>query len=105
MQLQIHIHHHHHYPADEEILSLLRSIDQRTVAMATDLTRITTEVTEMSDAVDGAVALLNELAQIIRDNATDPAALNALADQLDSKGTALAEAIAANTPAAPDPTP
>ncbi len=103
MKLEIHI--HHHTVDAKAILAMLDRIDKRTTTMATDLTRITSEVTEMSDAVDGAVALLGELAQMIRDNATDPAALNALADQLDSKGTELAEAVTANTPAEPDPAP
>lgn len=71
--------------------------------MRTDLTRITAEVTEMSNAVDSAVALLADLSQQIRDNATDPAALNALADALDAKGNELGEAIVANTPEAPAP--
>lgn len=100
IQAEIHIHHH---GSDAEILSLLRRIDQRTLHMATDLSRITSEVTEIGTAVDSAVALLGELAQLIRDNATDPAALNALADTLDSKGNELAAAVVANTPADPEP--
>lgn len=84
-------------------MTLLRRIDQRIETIMTDLTRITDEVTQMSSAVDSAIALLAELAQIIRDNATDPDALNALADELDNKGTALADAVVANTPEAPTP--
>lgn len=104
--MRIRIEHHHYFHTDQsaEILSVLNRIDERTAEMATDLTRITTEVTEMSSAVDSAVALLGELAQLIRDNATDPAALNALADTLDQKGTALADAVVANTPASDPPT-
>lgn len=98
MKLEIHI--HHHTVDGAAILAVLDRIDQRTLHMATDLSRITSEVTEIGTAVDSAVALLGELAQLIRDNATDPAALNALADTLDSKGNELAAAVVANTPEA-----
>jgi hypothetical protein len=63
-----------------------------------DLTRLTQEVSEVSGAVDSAVVLLGQLAQLIRDNATNPAELEALAAQLDAKGTELADAVVANTP-------
>jgi len=65
-----------------------------------DLTRLTAEVAESGTVVDSAVTLLGQLSQLIRDNATDPVALNALADQLDAQQTALAAAVVANTPAA-----
>lgn len=99
MKLRIEVHHYHH-AADTELLSAMRRIEQRIIEMSTDLTRITTEVSEMSTVVDSAVALLGDLSQRIRENATDPAALNALADTLDNKANALAAAVAANTPAA-----
>ena len=66
--------------------------------MAGELARLQTEVTEMSGAVDSAIMLINGLAQQIRDLATDPAALNALADSLDSKANELAAAVVANSP-------
>ena len=99
--ISIHI---HHYGTSQESLEILRRIDQRTLQLMTDLTRLTSEVTEIGTTVDSAVALLGQLAQLIRDNATDPAALNSLADSLDSKGNELAAAVVANTPEAP-PTP
>lgn len=64
-----------------------------------DLTRLTAEVTETTTAIDSAIVLLGQLADLIRANATDPAALDALADQLDTEGNALAAAVVANTPA------
>lgn len=100
MKLRIEVHHFHHSAHEDEILALLKRIDQRTIQMSADLTRISAEVSEISTVTDSAIALLNDLSQRIRDNATDPAALNALADALDSKGNALAAAVAANTPAA-----
>jgi uncharacterized protein YoxC len=82
----------------------LEVIHQQGVIMAGELARLQTEVTEMSGVVDSAIVLINGLAQQIRDLATDPAALAALADELDAKANALAAAISANTaPPAPEP--
>ena len=66
--------------------------------MSAELDRLTTEVSETKTVVDSAIALLGQLAQLIRDAASDPAAINALADELDAKSNELAEAVAANTP-------
>lgn len=69
--------------------------------MAADLTRLTAAVERDSTVNQSAITLLNSLSQLIRDNATDPAALTALADQLDAQQQALADAVVANTPAQP----
>lgn len=68
------------------------------------------QVSENTDVTASASALLDQLAQIIRDNATDPAALAALADRITSasgaeasSNAALAAAVSANTPATPAP--
>jgi hypothetical protein len=87
----IEVHVHVHLPGLETVMA--------------DLTRLTNEVSENTSAVQSAIALLGNLAQEIRDNAADPEALNALADQLDADGTALAVAVAENTPAAEQPPP
>ena len=68
-----------------------------------DLTDITREVQETQDAEQSAIVLLNSLAEQLRAAATDPAAIAALANQLDSNANALAAAVVANTPAAPTP--
>ena len=94
------------HSADEsEILDRLGRISDRVDLLLTEagkmsaeLDRLTAEVTEMGAVVDSAVTLINGLAQQIRDLATDPAALNGLADELDAKANALAAAVAANTP-------
>lgn len=67
--------------------------------MSAELDRLTSEVGEMKTAQQSAIALLRKLAQLIRDSAGDPAALKALADDLDSQGTELAAAVVENTPA------
>lgn len=69
----------------------------------TDLSQITAEVQQNGDVIESAKALLGSLAQQVRDLSTDPAALQALADQLDAQSNDLASAVAANTPAMPNP--
>lgn len=96
-----------HAVNESEVFRRLRTIEQslstiiqQGANMAGELERLQTEVTEMSSAVDSAIALIGGLAQQIRDlvAAGDPAALTALADSLDSKANELAAAVVANTP-------
>lgn len=94
-----------HSSDESEILDQLGRISDQVdlllteaTKMAGELARLQTEVAEMAGVVDSAVALINGLAQQIRDLATDPAALTALADSLDSKAGELAAAVVANTP-------
>ena len=61
------------------------------------------EATEAVTVQASAAVLINTLAQFIRDNANDPAALLAKANELDASSTALQDAIVANTPAEPPP--
>ena len=70
--------------------------------MSQELDNLTQKVQESTTVEESAIALLNDLGQRIRDLADDPAALNALADQLDQEKTKLADAVAANTIAAPE---
>jgi len=59
---------------------------------------------EMSESVTvqaSAGVLISSLAQFLRDNADDKAAILAKADELDGSNAALQAAIVANTPAAP----
>lgn len=90
-------------PIGDRLTSIEQKLDQVLAQGATqmaDLTNITTEVTEISSVVDSAVALIGNLADQIRANATDQTALNDLANSLDAKAAELGAAIAANTPAA-----
>lgn len=73
-----------------------------------DLSTLTSEVQENSDVIASAVSLINGIAAQLAAAATDPAAIAALADQLNTSANELAAAVAANTPAAapaPAPTP
>jgi hypothetical protein len=64
----------------------------------TDLTNITQEVQECTSVMSSAVTLIEGLAAKIEELKNDPAALQALADQLDAQSNALAAAVQANTP-------
>lgn len=94
--------------AHQETMEMLRHmhehllhIERRIKRMANEVDRIESEVTEISGAVDSATALLAKLADLIRNNANDPARLNKIADDLDAKGNALAAAVVANDPDTP----
>jgi ABC-type transporter Mla subunit MlaD len=87
--------------ADEQ--ALLHNVEERTIAMSAETERLTASVASLTTVEQSAVTLLGQLAQLVRDNATDPAALNALADSIDADANDLASAVTANTPAAPAP--
>lgn len=63
--------------------------------MATDLTPLTEAVTKTTGVEDSAVVFIQGLAQKIEQLKTDPIALQGLADTLNAKAQALADAIAA----------
>ena len=69
--------------------------------MAQDISQLEAEVAEEVTIMESATALINGFADRLRDAGVDPAKLAQLQSDLDTKGTALAEAVAANTPAAP----
>lgn len=64
--------------------------------MSVELDRLTTEVAETKTAVDSAITLIDGLAQRLRDVANDPAAITALADELDAQQAKIAAAVVAN---------
>lgn len=67
---------------------------------------LTSQVAANKTVVDSALALIAGIADRIAAAGTDPAKLAALTSDLKSEDDALAEAVAANTPApAPAPTP
>ncbi len=82
---------------DLVLFSLANLIRKEDEVMA-DLTALTAQVQENTDVEASAIQLLNNLAALIQQNATDPVALQALADQLNGSADALAAAIVANTP-------
>lgn len=111
MRKEAHVHVHVHVHQDDRLDELLRLVRQQGATLRevrhteeiqmADLSALTAEVEENADVVASAVVLIGGLAQQIRDLATDPDALAALADELDSSTNALSAAVAAGTPAAP----
>jgi hypothetical protein len=69
-------------------------------AMSAEIDRIKTSVTQLTSVTQGAVTLLGQLAQRVRDLQSDPPALAALANEIDQRKAELAGAVQANTPAA-----
>lgn len=89
-----------HSGSEDAILSLLTKLMRKVDKMSAELDRLTAAVAAEKTADDSLIALVQGLAQQIRDNATDPAALTALADSLDADQAAIAAAVAENTPPA-----
>lgn len=83
------------------ILALVKEIKQREVIMATDLSVLQDQITETITIEQSAITLIQGLAAQIESLKEDPAALQALADQLKGSADTLAQAVIANTPAAP----
>jgi chromosome segregation ATPase len=83
--------------SDDRIHKALGEILERLNNMSAELDTLTAEVAETGTVVDSAIALIEGLAQQIRDLANDPAALAQLAADLDAKTNALAAAVSANT--------
>lgn len=79
---------------------VLASIQGDEIIMA-DLSALTASVAKNTSVVASALALIQGLSAQLAAAGTDPVALAALQAQLDASDTALADAVAANTPAAP----
>ena len=97
------IHVHQEPDRTDQILQRLADLHSQGEAMSAELDRLTQEVSESRTVIQSATILLGNLAQRIRDLSTDPAALTALADELDGQQAELSAAIAANTPAEEPP--
>lgn len=78
--------------------SLLLIIKNQT-NMSAELDQLTTEVAETRTVIDSAITLIAGIKAQLDAAGTDPAALAALSASLDAGQQALADAIAANTPA------
>ena len=101
MRIDLHIHIEPSAEAvqfEQTVLGILNTLKTEFTQMSAELDRLTASVTAIKDVADSAVALIAGLAQQIRDLANSPAALTALADQLDADKQELADAITANTP-------
>lgn len=70
---------------------------ERVKVMSAALDRITEEVEQTKTAVDSVLQLVSGMAEQIRELKDDPAALEALANELDAKQQEIADAVSANT--------
>lgn len=80
----------------ESVNQLREQVQSLETQMATDLSRITSEVAETRTVIDGAIALIQGLAEALRNAASSEdvtAEVNALADSLESAQADLAAAI------------
>lgn len=101
------IHIIHHYPDStainnklDRILALLEVVAQKEQHMTVELDDLTAQVTAIETQSDSIITLCNGLAEQLAAAKEDPAAIQALADSLKTKAQAIADAVAANTPAA-----
>jgi hypothetical protein len=62
-----------------------------------DLSALQAQVAENTSVEASALVLITDIAQRLADAANDPAAVQALVDELNTSGDALAAAVAANT--------
>lgn len=97
-------------PTLARVLASLRRIESalartslREHFMANTLDHIKASVAANLTVTQSVLTLVSGLAQQIRDNAEDPAALEALAGQLDAENAQLAQAVTDNTPTPPAP--
>lgn len=70
--------------------------------MAQNIEALETEVSETVGVMQSAKTLIDGFAARLADAGVDPAKLEALRNDLDSNSTSLAEAVAANSPDAPN---
>jgi ABC-type transporter Mla subunit MlaD len=87
-------------PRVDTAIHLLHAVLTRLHEMTPELQRLTDQVAATNTIMASAATLIGGLADQIRALKDDPAALAKLADDLDAGDNALAEAVAANTPAA-----
>jgi hypothetical protein len=85
----------------KKVINILHQIVEKENVMSEALDTLTLEVRELETVVDSAIALINGLAAQLRAIADDPAAILALAAELDAKEQELAAAVVANTPPTP----
>ena len=85
-------------------LAAINSLHEKVDQMSQNLDSLKAAVAANTAVIGSAVALIGGLAEKLQtaiDAGADPAELQALADELRAQDTALAEAVAANTPADP----
>lgn len=92
-------------PRIAEILSAVQALTKGVQKMAGELDSLTAEVEKNTSVDQSAIALLQGLKKQLDAAGTDPQKLQDLKDQLAASSDALANAVAANTPADPNSEP
>lgn len=83
----------------DSILDLLSAIQRKEVQMSAALDALAVQVAENTAVEQAALVLIQGIAAQLLELKEDPAAIAALAAQLDATSEALAAAVLANTPA------
>jgi hypothetical protein len=86
-----------------QILALLQQNTAKEATIMSDLTQLTADVATNTTVTGSALTLIQGFAAELAAAGTDPVALKALQTQLEANDTALAAAVAQNTPAATSP--
>lgn len=87
----------------EQAMQIINPIGDKLNKMAISVDDLVTKVTAQGTVIGGAVTLLQNLSQMVKDAGTDPVKLQAISDALDSQDKQLADAVVANTPASTTP--
>jgi hypothetical protein len=85
----------------DKALSLLETLVSQGEASKVTLQELQTQVAANTSVEQSAITLIQNIAAMLAAAKTDPAAIQALADQLKNSADALSAAVVANTPAAP----
>ena len=84
---------------EDQLNRILDAIHQLGIKMANELDDLTTQVQETNTVIGSAVVLIQGLKAALDAAGTNPVALKALSDSLNTSEQALASAVLANTPA------
>jgi ABC-type transporter Mla subunit MlaD len=84
----------------QRAIGLLEQLIKQGASQMANLTALTASVAQNTTVIGSAMTLIQGFSAQLAAAGTDPAALAALQSQLDTSDTALAAAVAANTPAA-----
>ena len=85
---------------ENQLNRILDAIVKLETKLADEMEYLTTQVTQTNTVIDSAIVLIQGIKAALDAAGSNPAALKALRDSLDTSEQALAAAIVANTPAA-----
>ncbi len=95
------MHLYHHWVHDPQLADLIDSVHalhRKVDHLMADFTKLEAAVAKETTVVDSAIALIQGLAEEIRNLPADQAKIDELADSVDARAQALADAVEANTP-------